>query len=107
MNEQTFREDIFLLVGYLLTSARGLYDEPPGYGPFRLLDAATRLIEAVEKAELADPYLVDLRGTLNAERLGSSDDQALRATLDRLCLEYAAELRQRVSSPEVTTGVER
>lgn len=104
MDEHTLREDLFLLVGYLLTSARGLYDEPASYGPFRLLDAAARLIEATHRAGLADPYLTQLRRTLDAERLGSSSDQALKATTDSLCLEYAAELSRRLLSPDTTEG---
>ncbi len=102
MDEHTLREDLFLLVGYLLTSARGLYDEPAGYGPFRLLDAAARLIEATHRAGLADPYLTQLRQTLDVERLGSGSDQALKAAADALCLAYAAELSRRFSSPDTS-----
>lgn len=36
------------LVGFLIVSARGLMDEPSDYGPMRLLDAAGRMVEALE-----------------------------------------------------------
>jgi len=98
MDERALSEGLFLLVGYLLTSARGLYDEPQDYGPFRLIEAAARLIEAMEEAGLSDPYLAQLRGKLDEVRFGSG--QALQAVADCLSLEYAAELTRRFASLE-------
>ncbi len=98
MNTDELREELVNLVGYLLTSAHGLYDEPVGYGPFRMLDAAGRLLAIMEEAELADPFLMRLRQAIDEERLGSSDDQALRAFLDQVCLLYADELKKRIKT---------
>ena len=98
MNTDELREELVNLVGYLLTSAHGLYDEPVGYGPFRMLDVAGRLLAIMEEAELADPFLMQLRQTIDEERLGSSDDQALRAFLDQVCLQYAAGLKDRMDA---------
>jgi hypothetical protein len=100
MNEETLRHDLFLLVGYLLTSAHGLYDEPKGYGPFRLLDAAGRLLTTMQTQGLSDPFLRQLEQTITAERVGHSDDEQLRGVLDNLCTEYAVELKRRVSQQE-------
>lgn len=104
MNTEKLRRDLVHLVGYLLTSAHGLYDEPAGYGPFRLLDAAGRLLAIMEAAGLSDPFLTELRRAIDAQRFGSSDDEALRAFLDQVCLRFAAELKERmaVSSPQET-----
>jgi len=41
-----------------------------------------------------------LEDALRAERFGHSDDQELRATLNELCLRYAAELKERYSIKE-------
>ena len=98
MDTDELREDLVNFVGYLLTSAHGLYDEPAGYGPFRMLDAAGRLLAIMEEAELADPFLKQLRLAIDEERLGSSDDQALRAFLDQVCLQYATELKKRTKT---------
>ena len=104
MNTEKLRQDLAHLVGYLLTSAHGLYDEPAGYGPFRLLDAAGRLLAIMEAAGLSDPFLTELRRGIDAQRFGSSDDEALRAFLDQVCLRFAAELKERMvaSSPQET-----
>jgi hypothetical protein len=98
------RRDLVYFVGYLLTSAHGLYDEPAGYGPFRLLDASGRLLAVMEAAGLSDPFLTELRQSIDAQRFGSSDDEALRAFLDQVCLRFAAELKEQMaaSSPQKT-----
>jgi hypothetical protein len=100
MDEETLRQDLFLLVGYLLTSAHGLYNEPKGYGPFRLVDAAGRLLATMDTHGMADPFLIQLEEAVEAERVGHSDDEQLRAVLDDLCTEYAVELKRRVSPQE-------
>jgi hypothetical protein len=100
MDDKNLRRDLFLLVGYLLTSAHGLYGEPKGYGPFRLMDAAGRLLAIMQACELADPFLNRLQRTIDAERFGHGDDDTLQITLNELCLEYAAELKQRASLQE-------
>jgi Family of unknown function (DUF6092) len=95
MNEQDLRRDLFLLVGYLLTSAHGLCEEPAGYGPFRLLDAAGRVLAVIEAHGLVDPYLAGLKAEVDGERYGTSTDEALCTRLDQLCRQYAAELKAR------------
>ena len=93
-DQDLLQEELFLLVGYLLTSACGLYDEPPGYGPFRLLDAAGRLLQLMEKANLSNSFLDELRQAVGEQRFGSGDAQAMHAFLDQICLDYAAQLRR-------------
>ena len=95
MNEEALRRDLFLLVGYLLTSAHGLHEEPAGYGPFRLLDAAGRVLAIMETYGIDDPYLAGLKAAVDGERYGSSSDEALCTRLDQLCRQYAAELKAR------------
>jgi hypothetical protein len=95
LHDDSLRQDLLLLVGYLLTSAHGLHGEPAGYGPFRLLDAAGRLLAIMQAHGLTDPFLSQLEGVIAAERLGNSSDQELHAALDELCRRYAAELKVR------------
>ena len=95
MNNEMLQRDLFLLVGYLLTSAHGLYGEPAAYGSFRLIDTVGRLLAIMEAHGLADPFLAQVKETVDAERSGSSSREELRSTLDELCLQYAAELKIR------------
>jgi hypothetical protein len=43
MKPEDFDTEFLDLAAYMLTSARGLLDEPKAYGPFRLLEGASRL----------------------------------------------------------------
>jgi hypothetical protein len=100
MNNDALRRDLFLLTGYLLTSAHNLYQEPAGYGPFRLMDTAGRLLELMETHGLADPFTTQLLGAIQTERFGSSNNEELRDFLNKLSLQYATELKQRLSLRE-------
>jgi hypothetical protein len=57
---------LYELVGYMVTSGRNLLDETPLYGPFRLVDAASRLIAILEDEGLASPRLSLLRERIEA-----------------------------------------
>ncbi|MFV2043478.1 MAG: DUF6092 family protein [Anaerolineales bacterium] len=96
MNGEKLKEELFLLVGFLLTSAHGLYDEPAKYGPLRLIDATHRLLVALESTGLDDPFLADLREGLDAKRSGNSDAQSTRSFLDLVCVKHAEELNVRL-----------
>ena len=100
MSDDTLKEDLFLLLGYLLTSAHGLYEEPQGYGPFRLLDTAARLLAIQETYGLTDPFLQEMRRKMDAERFGTGNDEQLEAFLDQICQQYASELKERCAKLE-------
>lgn len=95
MKNNTLQQDLFLLVGYLLTSAHGLFEEPAGYGPFRLMDAAGRLLEIMQDHDLADPFLAEIQKEIAAERFGTGSDERLKAVLDQMSLRYAEQLKTR------------
>ena len=97
MERETFdrREETFNLIAYMITSARGLYDEPADYGSFRLLDATGRLLEIMEYSGELDPFLKQLKEEIDAEREGSMDDVRQRQNLERWVITIAQELRRR------------
>jgi len=66
MDRQAFEQAIFDLVGYMATSGRNLIDETPLYGPFRLVDAASRLIEILQQEGIASSRLSTLREHIDA-----------------------------------------
>jgi hypothetical protein len=57
---------VFDLIGYMTSSARNLIDETPAYGPFRLVDAASRLIALLEESGVQSPRLAALRREIDA-----------------------------------------
>lgn len=52
-----FKNELRQIVCYLVASACGLANEPSEYGPLRLLEAGTRLIEAMKGADMGDQGL--------------------------------------------------
>lgn len=85
MNQTELTEKYFELVGYMVTSARNLFDETPLYGPFRLVDAASRLIAILEAEGLADTRLSSIRKQIDSGKYSVMDDPAeFRAFLDGL-----------------------
>ena len=92
------QEETFNLIAYMISSARGLYDEPPDYGSFRLLDAAGRLLEILDNSGELDPFLKHLKEEIDAEREGSMDDARQRQNLERWVIKFAQELRRRAEA---------
>lgn len=97
MDTKALKDDLFFLVAYMLTSARGLYEEPPDYGIFRLLDASGRLLEIMEDHGLSDPFLAQLKDVVDGERDGSMDNQRQRQRLEACVQDIAKEMKQRLS----------
>ena len=86
------------VVGFLVTGARGLLDEPADYGPMRLLDAAERLVDALEEQGLTTPDTAAIRDGIAAalDSWGASSEE-FTASLDALILRL-------VDSPHSTGG---
>ena len=71
--DDQLRADAFKLVCFMISSARGLLDEPKLYGPRRLVDATDMLLELLEGADTYDPSWREL-----ANRLRSGKDPMQR-----------------------------
>ena len=54
---ETFQEQIFGLVCYMVTSACNLVNETKSYGPLRLIDAVSRLITILSENQNSSPEL--------------------------------------------------
>lgn len=57
LKNSELEREFFELVCYMVTSARNLIPESKLYGPFRLIDAVSRLIDIVQKLGLKSPRL--------------------------------------------------
>ncbi|MFH9425003.1 DUF6092 family protein [Streptomyces sp. NPDC017529] len=87
-------EGLALLAGFLLSSARGLLDEPGFYGVFRCMDGARRTLELLEASGPHDPRLAAVRAEI--ERLATGPQQPFDAAelLDDLCRQVAHAVRE-------------
>lgn len=93
LGENVDRE-LYELLGYLLTSARGLLDEPGEYGPLRLLEGASRLCGLMEKGGSSyATVLTEQKTGIDAGKFSVlADPQAFTQTLDRAVRDYTRRL---------------
>ncbi len=88
MTTEDLRDELLLLVGFMLTSARGLVEEPKSYGPSRLLDAAGRVLDTMEEHGMLDQSLREVKAQIDDERFGPMDDEGFVARLDDLAVNW-------------------
>jgi len=85
MNRVKLEERVFELVGYMVTSGRNLLNETPLYGPFRLVDAASRLISMLEEEGVVSDRLHAMRTEIDAGKyFVMSDVEEFESFLDSL-----------------------
>ncbi|MBQ1082307.1 MULTISPECIES: DUF6092 family protein [unclassified Nocardiopsis] len=95
VNDDRVGEELVLLAAYLLSSGRGLLEEPAAYGPLRCLDAARRVLSLRSRIGVADsPELTDLRARMDDVMCGAMADRELDVLLDELCDRLAAALEE-------------
>ncbi|GAA2927324.1 hypothetical protein GCM10020221_24080 [Streptomyces thioluteus] len=98
--QNRLHEDIALLAAYLLSSGRGLLNEPSDYGAFRCADAARRTLEILERAGGSSPGLTEVRERLDGVMFAPmGGDTDIARILDELCLKMADTLKDASSSP--------
>jgi hypothetical protein len=96
VDTEALREDLFNLIGFLLSSTHGLYNEPADYGIFRLIDATGRLLSIMEAHGISDDFLKNLNQEITDEMAGSMDSDRQKETVSRITLKYADELQRRL-----------
>lgn len=84
---ETLKEQMFGLVGYMLTSACNLVNETKSYGPLRLIDAASRLITILSENNIASPSLEKIQVQIEQGKYKvMEDDSQFSAFLNDLVL---------------------
>jgi hypothetical protein len=89
------RDELLLLIGFLLTSAHGLFDEPKSYGPARLLETAGRLLDMMEEQGMLDDSLREVKAAIENERYGPMDEEAFPDRVDDLALRWTESIAER------------
>ncbi|MBM4465574.1 MAG: hypothetical protein FJ014_08495 [Chloroflexi bacterium] len=95
MEVEKLRAEVLELLCYIVTSARGLVDEPWRYGPFRLIETARRLIAIMQHAGLDDEFLRRVATKIdNHDVVTRNDGEGLIRFLDDLVFLLANELKE-------------
>ena len=69
-----FEQEFFELICFMVTSARNLIQENRLYGPLRLVDAVSRLVDILEKLDLKSPRLEAIQ-----ERIEEGEDTVMES----------------------------
>jgi len=95
MDKKHFKNNFSELLSFLIVSVRNCVEEPKLYGPFRLIDGASKLIEILEGEGLADEFLLKLRKKIEDKKYSvmSSKDEFIEFLGD-LTLDFADELKK-------------
>jgi vacuolar-type H+-ATPase subunit B/Vma2 len=89
---------IFELSLYLLTAARGCVGEPHIYGPFRLLEAISRLTDLYSKTDKLKPdeFLLKAKKEIDEKKyVMMASEEEFIALMDKLITEFTSELERR------------
>jgi hypothetical protein len=92
MNHQ-LKDELTALVIFMLASAHGLHEEPGSYAPFRLLDAAGRLIEVMERHGMDISRLEEAKKGIDEQRFKSMNSESLLPFLDEVLVELSKVVR--------------
>ncbi|WP_320775090.1 DUF6092 family protein [Streptomyces sp. CRN 30] len=88
------REELLLLAGNLLCSARGLLQEPQNYGPMRCLGAAARVLDLLDEAQAGEPRLDAVRARIEEVLTGPQNHEHSPDLLDSLCEQVATVVKE-------------
>lgn len=96
-------EFLFEIAVFLATSARNCIEEPPLYGPFRLLDALSKLVDLPKYAEGLDedPVLNEIKGIVDEKKffVMYSVEEFTNA-IEEIVDKFAKEIKQRYLETE-------
>ena len=91
----SINKEITSLVSYLIVSARQLYEEPKRYGPFRLIEACSRLIALLDRMGESNRLLEDIRSRIESEKVTMvTDEKGSMKFLDDLVLSVVTQIEQ-------------
>jgi len=83
---------------FLATSAQGCLNEPPLYGPFRLLDALSKLAEFPNYVTglAPDPFLKGIKAIVDEKKfLVMYNVEGFKKAIDEIVEEFVRELKAR------------
>ncbi|MEL7567546.1 MAG: DUF6092 family protein [Dehalobacterium sp.] len=79
------KEKVYDLLGYITSSAKELLVDPPKYGPFRLINVASRFITILEEEGMADDFMLELKDYIDENKFcAESDEDEFRYFLNNL-----------------------
>jgi hypothetical protein len=98
VNRPTGNDYFFEIAVFLAMSAQGCLNEPPLYGPFRLLDALSKLAELPDYVTglAPDSFLKEIKAVVDEKKLlVMYDVEGFRKAIDEIVEKFGRELKAR------------
>ncbi len=93
MDKKALEENVFELISYMVVSARNLLEEPHLYGPFRLVDAVSRLVEILNNLDLHSERLKKVKDQIDGGKESVMESgEAFRRFLEALVSSLVEEI---------------
>lgn len=90
MDEKQLQEDFYDLYGYMASAAKELLKDPQIYGPFRMVDALSRVISLAEKYGKADSFSSGIKEFIEQNKYSMmSDEEEFTGFLNELVMKIA------------------
>ena len=95
IDKELYRE-LMELMGFMITSARGLLDEPQMYGPFRLIDGASKLCAIMEnRVEVDNELLARIKDKIDEGKFNVMTDlSSFTSMLDEVVFDFTKKLKK-------------
>ncbi len=94
-------DDLFQVICYMVTSAANLLQETKAYGPFRLVDATSRLITVLENSGVKSARLEGIRTFIELEKYAVMTDEV---RFNRFLQQLVLDLVPMMDQPPPCTG---
>ena len=93
-------QEFFELICYMISSARNLIPEPKLYGPFRLIDAVSRLIDILRKLDLVSPRLETIQRQIEEDKYSvMQTEEEFTAFMENLVMSLVPLMDDRKGKP--------
>lgn len=99
VDRERFQTEVLDHICFMLVAARGCVEEPHLYGPLRLIDSVSRLVELLERYGLATDFMQELRRHIDAHKfiLMSDADAFVRSIDDAVMMSARHEVEDQAA----------
>ena len=93
MDKASLESEFFELLSYMVVSASNLLEEPARYGPLRLVEASSRLVEILDEMSLGSQRIISIQKKIEAgKHLAMGNKKVFKAYLESLVMHLVDEL---------------
>lgn len=94
-NNNNLKENLLHLISFMAISARNLESETKIYGSLRLVDSVSKLIVILEKNNICNEFLSNIKAMIDSNKCSViKDEEEFLLFLDKLILKLVEKLKE-------------